>query len=300
MSTRLFFMIRKIIKRFKYKKILKSFSYGDVIWCKVDKYGDQFSFEENHQVRPFLFVKYEHGHIYGYTLTHTSQGRDTLACPLRSHDGDCVLLMCLFELKTLAYAGYSERMEENDLSKVSKIIYNMHEDADLRHSILKTIKIEENDIVEYKGDKYLVYANELKRLTLYKLQDSIGQIKINHKNSTYYIENKPLIVSIDEVVFYDKFNDDIKTLFKNARKDSKAQIKGTKGLLNAGDIYKTGTGRYLVLEADGDKILVTKYGNPDYIVRNSTAKGKQKVGSITDSRLKEFKEKLKKMSEIFS
>ena len=52
-------MIRKLIKYFKSKKALSSYLYGDVIWCKIIQYGEQFKFIDNHQIRPFLFVKYE-------------------------------------------------------------------------------------------------------------------------------------------------------------------------------------------------------------------------------------------------
>lgn len=292
-------MIRRLIKYFKAKKALRSYSYGDVIWCKIKKYGDKFTFEDNHQIRPFLFVKYENRKIYGYTLTHAIPEKNTLACPLISHDGDYALLMCLFELKASSFEGFSEHMDEVDLSNISKIIYNMHDDSKIKEQIIKTIKLDVNDIVSFKGENYLVYALDAKRLTLYKLLNEKNEIKIVHKNNTYYLSNKAIIVDENEVEFVDKFNDDIKALFKNARKESKALSKIAKSTLNPGDIYKTGSGRYLVLEVDGDNLLVTKYGNPDYIVRNAPAKGKQRLCTISDESLKDFKAKLSKFAEIF-
>ena len=44
-------MIRKLIKYFKSKKALSSYLYGDVIWCKIKQYGEQFKFIDNHQIR---------------------------------------------------------------------------------------------------------------------------------------------------------------------------------------------------------------------------------------------------------
>ena len=105
-------MIRKLIKYFKSKKALSSYLYGDVIWCKIKQYGEQFKFIDNHQIRPFLFVKYEKRRIYGYTLTHTVPSKNTLAYPLKSHDGDYALLMCLFELKTSSFEGFSEHLRQ--------------------------------------------------------------------------------------------------------------------------------------------------------------------------------------------
>ena len=176
-------MLKKIIRYFKSKKALNLYTYGDVIWCNVKKYGDKFKFEEHHQSRPFLFVKYEKGKIWGYTLTHTIPNKNSLSYQLTSYEGAYVLLMCLFSLKTSAYEDYSEKMNEYDLSNISKIIYNMHEDTTLRLKILSTIKLDVNDIVEYHGEKYLVYAIDLKRLTLYKLEDDRKEIQIIHKNN---------------------------------------------------------------------------------------------------------------------
>ena len=190
-------------------------------------------------------------------------------------------------------------MDEVDLSNISKIIYNMHDDSKIKEQIIKTIKLDVNDIVSFKGENYLVYALDAKRLTLYKLLNEKNEIKIVHKNNTYYLSNKAIIVDENEVEFVDKFNDDIKALLKNARKESKALSKIAKSTLNPGDIYKTGSGRYLVLEVDGDNLLVTKYGNPDYIVRNAPAKGKQRLCSISEESLKDFKAKLSKFAEIF-
>lgn len=292
-------MIRKLIKYFKSKKALSSYSYGDVIWCKIKKYGDQFNFVDNHQIRPFLFVKYEKRRIYGYTLTHTIPNKNTLAYPLKSHDGDYALLMCLFELKTSSFEGLSEHLDEKDLSDISKIIYNMYDDKVIKAQILNTIKLDVNDIVLYKDEKYLVYAIDAKRLTLYKLLKEKNEIKIIHKKNIYYLSNKALIVDISDVIFSDKFNDDIRSLLKNARKENKVQNKTSKNLFCPGDIYKTGSGRYLVLEVKGDKLLVTKYGNPDYVVKNTTAVGKQKIGSISEESLNEFKIKLSKIAEVF-
>ena len=75
--------------------------------------------------------------------------------------------------------------------------------------------------------------------------------------------------------------------------------KINKNIFYPGDIYKTGSGRYLVLEVNGDKLLVTKYGNPDYVVKNTTAVGKQKIDSISEESLNEFKIKLSKIAEVF-
>ena len=86
---------------------------------------------------------------------------------------------------------------------------------------------------------------------------------------------------------------------KNTRKENKAQNKINKNIFYPGDIYKTGSGRYLVLEVNGDKLLVTKYGNPDYVVKNTTAVGKQKIDSISEESLNEFKIKLSKIAEVF-
>lgn len=292
-------MIRKLIKYFKSKKALSSYLYGDVIWCKIKQYGEQFKFIDNHQIRPFLFVKYEKRRIYGYTLTHTVPSKNTLAYPLKSHDGDYALLMCLFELKTSSFEGFSEHLDENDLSNISKIIYNMHDDKIIKEQILNTIKLDVNDIVLYNGQKYLVYAIDAKRLTLYKLLKDKNEIKIIHNKNVYYLENKAIIADINDVIFSDKFNEDIRSLLKNARKENKAQNKINKNIFYPGDIYKTGSGRYLVLEVNGDKLLVTKYGNPDYVVKNTTAVGKQKIDSISEESLNEFKIKLSKITEVF-
>ena len=45
--------------------------------------------------------------------------------------------------------------------------------------------------------------------------------------------------------------------------------------------------------------MVTKYGNPDYVVKNTTAVGKQKIDSISEESLNEFKIKLSKIAEVF-
>ncbi len=136
-------------------------------------------------------------------------------------------------------------------------------------------------------------------ITLYKLLKDKNEIKIIHNKNVYYLENKAIIADINDVIFSDKFNEDIRSLLKNARKENKAQNKINKNIFYPGDIYKTGSGRYLVLEVNGDKLLVTKYGNPDYVVKNTTAVGKQKIDSISEESLNEFKIKLSKIAEVF-
>lgn len=86
--------------------------------------------------------------------------------------------MCLFELKTSSFEGFSEHLDENDLSNISKIIYNMHDDKIIKEQILNTIKLDVNDIVLYNGQKYLVYAIDAKRLTLYKLLKDKMKLKL--------------------------------------------------------------------------------------------------------------------------
>lgn len=293
------YMFKKIRQYFKNRKLIKSFKYGDIIWCHIDEYGERFKFEDNHKIRPFLFVKYEKRRIYGYTLTTKKTSKNSLQCKLSSFEGS-VLLMCLFELKIKQFKEYSCKMDTYDLNRISKIIYNMHDDPELKNEILKTIKIEENDIVIYKNERYLVYAKDLKRLTLYKVTKKNGDIKIIYNRKQYYVSMNPVYANVEEVVYFDKYNDDIKSLFSRLKKDKmKKKASGLNHFVK-GDLYKTNKGTFLVIDTDKSFLYVTKYNNPDYVVRKTNMDYKKRIGKINEVEFSKFLKNLNDITNTFS
>lgn len=292
-------MFKKIRLYFKNKKLIKSFNYGDVIWCEIDEYGDRFKFEDGHKIRPFLFVKYENKRIYGYTLTTKKTSKNSLHLKLTSFEG-YILLMCLFELKIKQFKEYSCKMDPYDLNRISKIIYNMHDDNQIKNEILKTIKIEENDIVLYKNERHLVYAVDSNRLTLYKVTKKNGDIKIIYNKKQYFVSIKPVYAKSDEVIYFDKYNEDIKSLFSRLKKDKLKKKSSGINYYVKGDLYKTNKGTYLVIDTNKDTLFVCKYYNPDYVVRKTTMDYKKRIGKINDVELDKFIANLDHFSNTFS
>lgn len=290
-------MLGFIRKYFLKRKELKKYEYGDIIWCDVKKYGNKFNFSKGHQIRPYLFVNYKKGKIYCYALTHNDKV-NSLSYIMQQEPLERVILSCLFELKVKCYVRYHSRMGEDDLSRISKIIYNMHNDEAVREKIIKHIRIERNDIVLYKKNKYLVYANDKDTITLYEITNNKLDLYVENGKDKYYISSKPIIAKKSNGIMYvDTFKYDVARKFNTSRieKKKKEASKNKTCLLKRGDIFKTNSGTFVVLNTEGEYIYYTKYNNPDYEIRMTKYKSQKSIGNAQEYKIIELEKEIEKI-----
>ncbi len=285
---------------FKKRRELKKYQYGDIIWCDIKKYGDKFNFSEGHQKRPFLFVNYEKGIIYGYTLTH-NDNLNSLSYVMQFKPFERVVLSCLFELRAKTYIEYFRKMPDDDLSRISKIIYNMHTNDKIRENILKHIIIDKNDIVLYQNDKYLVYAANSDSYTLYKITRNQNDLYVKNEKDDYYISTTPTIVKDnDSLIYVDTFKIDVAKDFNYLRLKKKKESTAKDNIcpLKRGDVVKLKNRLVVLLEVDGDKITYTKLMSPDYIVKTTKYMGQAAINSVPEYKIKSLEHQIKKLEEL--
>lgn len=178
----------------------------------------------------------------------------------------------------------------------------MHSDEAVREEIAFHIKIERNDIILYKKNKYLVYANDNDNFTLYEITNNKEDLYVENGKDKYYISSRPIIVKKKNSIRYlDTFKYDVAKNFnvKRVEKKKKDASKNTSCPLKRGDIFKTNSGTFLTLNIEGNSIYYTKYNNPDYEIRVSKYVNQKSIGKVQDYKIVELEEQIERFCNTF-
>ena len=98
-------------------------------------------------------------------------------------------------------------------------------------------------------------------------------------------------------MYVDTFKYDVARKFNTSRieKKKKEASKNKTCLLKRGDIFKTNSGTFVVLNTEGEFIYYTKYNNPDYEIRMTKYKGQKSIGNAQEYKIIELEKEIEKI-----
>lgn len=230
----------KFINYFKQRKInkqiIRSLSYGDIIWCDVRIYNT-IKFKKNHTNRPYFVVEITDKYIKCIPFTHkTNHG--FFCFKVNDNYGSLILSNGIFSLKYNKFKNVSskEKLTEFEISKITKRLFIYYKHSPELSIFSRYIKLQPNDIVVH-DDKYcLLY--EVKNSTYILYEFSKYQKPSYVKVDTSFFVNPTSIVVSDasSLTYFNTFKDykvlSINNYFKSLKT---AQKKNKKSKKNAHD-----------------------------------------------------------------
>lgn len=202
---------RKILNYFKNRKnnkqIIRSLSYGDIIWCDVKKYKN-IKFKKNHQIRPYFVVEVTKTKIKCIPFTHRIN-KSFYCFYINENHGSLILSNGIFNLKYKHFENldYKEKLSDLEISKITKRLFIYYNNSKEVSTFSKYIKFLPNDIVIRNNKYYLLYDVSDSKYTLYEFS-KIYKPSFSKVDKSFYVKTSPVVVSdVNSLTYFNTFKD---------------------------------------------------------------------------------------------